>query len=272
MFLNNPTPIETYLLGNTKVYVKRDDLFASPPAPPMAKMRGIQHLLSRLSLGGVCLVGAFEASVSSVGHAVAAATSGMNGIRCVIGYIATDKRPVSESARVAKSLGAELFPLRPNVMNVCYGQLKRVVEGRGGHMIPFGFEFPEAIDSVADEAATVPPECSRCGTVVVCCGSGVTLAGIFKGLSGRPTNFIGVSSGRSIAKIAGCLGRQGITRNETIRLITPVMPYREPCRVACPFPSDAFYDRKAWAYLIDNVSQLRSPILFWNVGGREAAS
>jgi hypothetical protein len=151
-------------------------------------------------------------------------------------------------------------------MNVCYAQTKRVVEERGGYMIPFGFEFPEAVQGVADEASTVPPELSASGTVIVCCGSGITLAGLCKGLQGRPARFVGVSCGRTSAKIRACLDRQDIGKNQPIELVEPWMPYREPCFVDCPFPSDAFYDKKAWAYLISNIESMQDPLLYWNVG------
>lgn len=39
---------------------------------------------------------------------------------------------------------------------------------------------------------------------------------------------------------------------------------REKCE--CPFPSNEFYDRKAWKWLLDNYEKLKAPILFWNIG------
>ena len=50
------------------------------------------------------------------------------------------------------------------------------------------------------EAARVPPDLCR-GTVVLCCGSGVTLAGLLIGLKQLPQKLIGISSGRSVTKI-----------------------------------------------------------------------
>lgn len=265
MLRRGHTPIETYLLSGRRIAVKRDDLVARPPAPRLAKVRGFHLLLERFFNEGIRLIGAFEAGASSAGHAVAATVRNFSEMKCIIGYVNELNEPRRNSIQSAKRLGAEVLPLRPNVLNVCYGQTKKYVESKGGRMIPFGFEFDEAVDSVATEARSVALELTSNGTLVVCCGSGVTLAGIYRGLKGRPRRFIGVSSGRSIPKIRACLKRQGVD-DPTIELIEPCLPYRTACENHCPFPSDKYYDRKAWNYLKENIRSCEEPILFWNVG------
>ena len=54
-------------------------------------------------------------------------------------------------------------------------------------------------------ASRVPASILRNGTVVVCCGSGVTLADLLRGLSPMPRHVVGVSSERSLDKIRQCV-------------------------------------------------------------------
>ena len=47
-FFRVNTPIEVYSIGVHKVRVKREDLFASDPAPSLSKLRGLSILLDKL--------------------------------------------------------------------------------------------------------------------------------------------------------------------------------------------------------------------------------
>ena len=133
-------------------------------------------------------------------------------------------------------------------------------------MLPFGLECTESVASVEQAAATVPPAYTSGGTVVVSTGSGVTLAGLVRGLRGRPSKFVGVSSGRSADSIQKCLSRYGIEKSRAIRLVPAREAYYVPIECECPFPSHPHYDRKAWRYLTENTKSLESPLFFWNVG------
>jgi hypothetical protein len=89
--------------------------------------------------------------------------------------------------------------LHGNHVAICFAQAKRQVEALGGVMLPFGLECQEAVTGVAKEAARIPVEICA-GTVVLCCGSGVTLAGLLTGLKQLPQRLIGISSGRSLTR------------------------------------------------------------------------
>jgi 1-aminocyclopropane-1-carboxylate deaminase/D-cysteine desulfhydrase-like pyridoxal-dependent ACC family enzyme len=129
-------------------------------------------------------------------------------------------------------------------------------------MLPFGLECAESVASVAQAAATVPPDYTSGGTVVVSTGSGVTLAGLVRGLRGRPSKFVGVSSGRTADSIQRCLSRYGIEKSRVIGLVPAREEYSVPIDYECPFPSHPHYDRKAWRYLAENAKSLKAP-LFW---------
>jgi 1-aminocyclopropane-1-carboxylate deaminase/D-cysteine desulfhydrase-like pyridoxal-dependent ACC family enzyme len=260
------TPVETYNVAGHPVFVKRDDLFARPPAPPVAKLRGIRAILRRVHAQGSSCIGCFEASQSRIGHALAAACTAFPGLKCLVAYPAVRNRAVPSSALAAERLGARLIPIPSNIVAICYRKAAKLIEAQGAWMLPFGFECAEAVEAVEAEAARLPREFVEGGTVVVPCGSGVTLAGVMRGLEGQPAYVIGVSVGRSVKAIKACLERNAVS-GSNIDIRAPMRTYRESASTPCPFPCDARYDLKGWEVLVAEIEYLRPPILFWNVGG-----
>ena len=259
------TPIERYRLAGREVFVKRDDLFAQPPAPPLAKLRGLRILLKQLYERGERLVGCWDTRVSKLTQGLAAACREFRGMRAIVSYPTKTGVPEPEAIRVAAELGAEVVPIPGGRISICFAKARRHVTERGGVMLPFGLECAEAVTGIAQEAATVPPMALR-GTLVLCCGSGVTLAGLLTGLPVLPERIIGLSSGRSLAKIEACLRRHVETLPDMLELHPAVMPYAQTPDRSCPFPTHPNYDLKAWDFLVKNLDQLRDPILFWNIG------
>lgn len=47
------TPIERYLVNGRPIFVKRDDLFGRPPAPPLGKLRGMRAVLRDMHRNGI---------------------------------------------------------------------------------------------------------------------------------------------------------------------------------------------------------------------------
>ena len=88
MYLEH-TPIEIYEVAGRPVFVKREDLFARPPAPPVAKLRGLRAILLGLEAEGRTCVGCFEASHSRIGHGLAAACTDFAGLKCLVAYPAS---------------------------------------------------------------------------------------------------------------------------------------------------------------------------------------
>lgn len=261
------TPIDQYCINGIPVLVKRDDLFATNPAPPLGKLRGLRAAFSRLRLEGKQHIGCFEAHRSKVGLAVAAACQHEGDFTCTVVYPQFGNSPLRDTIKGAEALGAKIVPVRGNHTPINHNQAKQIVEAEAGWMIPFGFEFTEAIDAIAEEACRIPSEFVKCGTIVVPCGSGVTLAGIARGLGNKPKAIVGVSIGRSERSIKRCISSAGIVNAINIKIIEPRFKYSEKSDGDAPFPCDKFYDLKAWSYLINNISEFRNgPVLFWNVG------
>ncbi|HEY0395445.1 MAG TPA: hypothetical protein VGD01_13185 [Candidatus Elarobacter sp.] len=262
---NEHTPIERYRVDGYPVFVKRDDLFAEPPLPPLGKLRGLHVVLEDLVRTGVRCVGSWDTRISKLSQGVAILAARYGSLRTIVSYPARNGEPLPEPIRVAAEYGAELFPVRGNFPRIAWSQAKRYVESHGGVMLPFGLECAEAVAAVAREASTVPERCYAGGTVVLCGGSGVTATGLLRGLRTAPSRVLVLSSGRSPEQIRRTIARY-LPVPKYVEIVTPIMPYERPARIRCPFPAHPNYDLKAWACTIDRIDGLRAPVLFWNVG------
>lgn len=266
LFFNVDTPIESFIVRNHKVYVKREDLYGKFPAPSLGKLRGLRLVLERISKSGGKLVGCWDTRVSKLGQGVAVLCNEIPNLSSIISYPTKQGESIPEAVSIAKNYGAEIFPIRGNHVSICYSQVKKYVESRNGIMLPFGLECNESFEAISIEAQKIPKVCIEKGTLIISCGSGVTLAGILNGLNYEPSKVIGISSGRSITKIKSCINRYIETIPSFVEIIEPLYPYYEKLTFESPFPSDPYYDLKAWKYLVENIATLKNPILFWNIG------
>ena len=260
---NPDTPIESYNIRNHNVYVKREDLYGKFPAPSLGKLRGLRLVLERISKSGSKLVGCWDTRVSKLGQGVAVLCNEMPNMSCIISYPVKKGESIPQAINIAKNYGAEIFPIRGNHVSICYSQVKKYVESRNGIMLPFGLECEESFQAISKEAQRIPKECINKGTLILSCGSGVTLAGILNGLKYNPSKVLGISSGRSILKIKSCINRYVKAIPSYVEILDPFYPYYTKLKFGSPFPSDPYYDLKAWKYLVENIATLKKPILFW---------
>lgn len=260
------SPIEVHRVAGRDLFVKRDDLCAKPPFPPLAKVRGLPALLERLVGNQVGRVGVFESAVSQVGVSLAESCRYFPSLVPYVFFARTINRRYSRSAEAAERAGATLVPLANNVLNVCYGQARRHMQNIGGFLIPFGFEFPESLAAIEREASQVAPELVRGGSLIVSAGSGVTISGILNGLQEQPFSCFAVSTGRSERAIRRCVQRNLRADTTLPTIVPPKWAYSDVPKIEAPFPCDPYYDLKAWAFLVGSIDLLRDPILFWNVG------
>ena len=266
-FYLDHTPIETCRVRDRTIYVKREDLYSTAPAPPLAKLRGLRVLLARLCNASVSLVGCFQTRVSNIGHGLAAACIEFPSLRSVVVYPKAKGQPDPESIELACSLGATVKFVPANRLAINYRQAQRYVEEMGGVMLPFGMECQEAVEAVASEAARLPRSLVDGATIVLCCGSGVTLAGLLKGLPASPRRIVGISSGRALRQIEECVKRHVSKLPDNVQLFPASVPYHQAPALSCPFPCHPHYDLKAWEHLLNYLDDYEDPILFWNVGG-----
>ncbi len=246
--------------------VKRDDLFGQYPAPPLGKLRGLLVVLDQLHHDGVRLIGCWDTRISRLSQGVAVLAHQYPGLKCIVSYPTKVGQPLPEAIRIASAFAAEIHPVRGNFPSIAFAQAKRYVEARGGRMLPFGLECLEAVNAISKEARTVPVSSCRNGTIVLSCGSGVTLAGIIKGLPANPSRIVALSSGRSVDRIRRTVERYVGPMPKYVDILPARMPYDRQPNIACPFPTHPNYDLKAWALLKEELSCLDEPILFWNIG------
>jgi 1-aminocyclopropane-1-carboxylate deaminase/D-cysteine desulfhydrase-like pyridoxal-dependent ACC family enzyme len=265
-YLFRRTPIEQYGVLGRKVFVKRDDLFGVYPAPPLGKLRGLETLLKSYHQEGIRAVGCWDTRVSKLGQGLAVLVQNFSDMRAVISYPCRKGHPVPNAIQIAEALGAEVIPIRGNHVGICYSQATKLVRKLRGKMLPFGLDCPEAVLAIAEEAATVQTDLVRGGTVIICSGSGVTLAGLLIGLPVLPQRLIAISSGRSTGKILACVSQYVPKIPNTLEVRAATFPYDYALEFPCPFPSHPHYDLKAWKYLVDHIRLLPDPIFFWNVG------
>ena len=260
------TPVEVYHLAGRRIRVKREDLYGCPPAPPLAKLRGLRSLLANAYIGGVRVVGCWDTRISMLGLGLAACCREFSGLRCIVSYPMGKGDNTPPQALLARELGAKLLPVRAGRINICFAAARRHVQRQGGFMLPFGLECEEAVAAVATEAGRLDVAQYARGTIVVACGSGVTLAGLLRGLTARPHCIIGVSSGRSCENILRCVRRHVPNPPDFLELHAAEIPYRTELNYPCPFPSNPYYDLKAWKFLAEHLPEFKDPVLFWNIG------
>ena len=280
LILDN-TPIEQYQASGRIVHVKREDLCATMPLPPLSKLRGMVVLLQNIQNRGIKLVGGVDTRYSKSGWGLAVLTRQM-GMKCIIGYPSNikaisqkpDDSEIPEPLKKAREYGADIMPFSPNHIKVIYAQTKNIVRSRNGLMLPFGLTCAESTLAVAREAATVPEELLT-GSLVVCVGTATILSGILLGLKKVPPQVIGVSSGMSadaqrsnlaslLFEAGADLGRMNLAK--TVTIIPPIMPYSTLDGFETPVPMHRNYDTKSFHWLVDNIDNLKDPILFWLIG------
>jgi len=260
------TPVESYAMGRRRVFVKREDLYGVAPAPPLAKLRGLRRVLAAAQDRGVRLVGCWDTRISLLGLGLAACCGEFAKMRCIVSYPMGKGDVTPRAAELANALGAELLPVPAARLNICFAAARKQIEARGGWMLPFGLECSEAVAAIAGEAAGVDPEFYARGTIVLSCGSGVTLSGLLRGLTGKPKRIVGISSGRSRDNILRTVRRHIRDIPSTVELHDAETPYRFALSYPCPFPTSPNYDLKAWKFLVENLPALPRPVLFWNIG------
>jgi hypothetical protein len=271
------TPIETY----DGILVKRDDLCFSPPAPPFSKCRGVIKHLEYLKLLGINTVGYTETSISMAGWGVAWACKEL-GMKAVIFDPQYKKTPdvLAYHRTKWKQLGATIIPIKAGMAKVNYYVSKKILldkfEWKSSKMLPLGLPFWETIEATRDEVIASAKEIKKVKTVVCCVGSGTIISGVWAGLDllNSSVNLFGVmtksgniSAKRTIIETKADIKSDGLFKSSvSLTLIDPGWKYTDKSNIICPFPCHAYYDLKAWDWLMLYRHTLIEPILFWNIG------
>lgn len=279
------TPVESYMVKGRLVYVKREDL-CCPDGPPFSKMRGVLVELTRMRDNGVNVVAYVETAISMAGWGIAW-TCKQLGMECLLYYPELKDPPdiMLNHWEQWERYGAKLIPQPPGRIKIRWYIARKMFreycgkEKKQGELMEVGIPLKESIEGTYREALATP-EIQMAKTIVCSVGSGTILSGLVRAVYdrfGKNKPIYGVLTYKITTQDRGLANkRKAITKKAErpvggligadLMLINGGWEYTEPCRIEAPFPCHAYYDAKAWAWLVDNVENLQEPILFWNIG------
>lgn len=256
------TPVEEY----NGVYVKREDLCVPPGAPPFSKIRGLVKHLEKLKHQGYIGAAYVETSVSMAGWGVAWACSQM-GMKCLI-FNPVYKNPIpllQYHRQQWRQWGAETRDLPAGRAKVNYFIARKQIP-EGHKLLPLGLPLPETVSETYSVALTC---IKNYRSIAVCVGSGTIAAGIFRATAPNQTLYGVMSRSGNMEMKKKHITRDVIFAGTTkgkIKLIDVGWEYAGACMHPVPFPCHAYYDAKAWKWLMENKDRISAPVLFWNIG------
>ena len=271
------TPVEEYELeGFGTLQVKREDLCASHPMPPLAKMRGIyDYINNRKEVG---CVGVLDTRVSKSGLGVAVISNSL-GIACNYYFPAKKGEDwKTEHRLLAQEVGARLIPMTAGRIGIVYARAKKIEEGV---MLPLGFPVYETVQATSKVLQKMGAPFFQDLCIVVPMGTGTIFAGIVHGLASlglETVKLVGVSASMSIKKIEKRIVNHLLNSSDVekpavekvlknVSLYSEGDSYYEAGKTVPPWPSHPYYERKALDWMIRNRSFFAGkPVLFWNIG------
>jgi hypothetical protein len=259
MELNNNTPIETYICSKSYgVDVKRDDLLNGDDTtlPPWAKIEPIRRIMldstTERPISCLSVRGSYSGwCLSRLGREY--------GYDIKVGFPNSKNFPKDELNKI-ESYGAELIPIKPNMVSIVYNKHKSISKERGWNIFPYGFDTPIYHSYFEDRIKEVEQEYDN---LIVSAGSGVSSVGLIKGFMGKnkSVHIITASTTRTIERI---LNKYQISTENIFIHNTPYAFY-DDVDIDTPFPCNSLWDKKAWWWIQNN--RLKGKSLFWNLGG-----
>lgn len=156
----------------------------------------------------------------------------------------------------------ELVKLRANYLPIVSRQARNLSEADGFTFVPFGFEHPVAMDYLSAHL-----DFDDDSTIVLAAGSGITLACLLARatLRGRKYSAVhAVSTGRTVKMIERTVQRHAPLSALICQIHKPIDRYGAS-NIQSVFPTHAYYERKAYQWLTDNIHALKDPIWFVNM-------
>lgn len=276
------TPVETYYIGNKRVYVKREDLCVSTRrgAPPFAKIRGLLPTLHKLKKENITTVGYMQNSISMAGWGISYFAKKLD-IKVVIfmpKYKEGLKFEQQKQLEIFQSLGAKVeWFENPNRQKINFYITRNILKKKykNSYMLPLGLMFKETVEELRKEIENTQ-YIRKVKSIVISVGSGMMISGVVAGcndLKLSPTIygiFIDPKSERNMEKHiykTSKTHKSGLLSSKiNLKLIDDGYEYTQKENVFCGFPCNPYYDLKAWAWLIRNIKKVEHPTMFWNIG------
>lgn len=271
------TPWETHQTpGGREVWVKREDLCARI-GPPFSKMRG---LVDFLRVRQEERFGALDSYHSQAGWALACACRAL-GRRAVVFYPEVKGEPgPRKSQQNAAAEGAEVIPLVAGRSAILWFRARRrlALIDPAALLLPNGLVLAESVAASAAEVIEHTPAALFAPSVawVVSVSSGTIAAGVARGLTragfrGRLVLHLGYSRSESRLRSDLALRAFGdalFAFPFSVEVIDEGYAYRDRVEEPAPFPSNEYYDRKAWRWIASDPPALSGAagVAFWNIG------
>jgi hypothetical protein len=271
------TPIIPYDVEGIPVCVKREDLCCDGPA--FSKMRGVE---SHISKRPEKIIGVLDTFHSKAGWAVSIICKQLH--KKAIVFYPKYKGETDFRYYQAMSLGegADIVPLTAGRSCILYHQAKEILYHnytiKNSYMMPNALKLQESIDETAKQVWTVPKQFFADTTWIISISSATIATGVIQGLLqcnahvkvylhegySRPKNAVMQYIQKSILS-QSLIGTESI--DLPIEIIDEGYNYKDAIKFNCPFPCNPYYDRKAWAWLVNNLQNIKiGKILFWNIG------
>lgn len=272
---NFDTPLEEHLCGEKKVYVKRDDLLnGNMDLPPWAKMEGIRRVLESGELSKDRPIIHLSVRVSYSGWALAYIGKEL-GFKIKIAYPDTKDYPKKALEKI-ESLGAELVPMKPNILSIVISSVGILAEKEKYQMMPYAFNHSEYINYFRERTQSIMQK-KNFKHLVINAGSGVTPSGILQGFMNFETFGVQSEEDKKYAHLITTASKSSIAnmlkkwnvydRNQTQIHETPHDFFDDMDWCETPFPCNGNWDKKAWSWLKENGCKLDGDVLFYNLGG-----
>lgn len=272
------TPVEQYEIDGSGrvVIVKREDLCCAPPGPAFSKIRGVYaHLQTRKET----LIGALDTFHSKAGWAVAYCCQEL-GKQC-LGFFPVYKADKDENGvvsirpqqNVIMEFGGTLCGLAAGRSAILFHRAKKELaqeanrRGQLHYMMPNALKLDESVDETAAEVARTE---GNWDNVIIPASSGTIAAGVIKGLRQTkriPTIWIHLGYSRPKSSVMRYLNKKsGGFGGMHINIIDEGYAYKDKTKCIVPFPSNSYYDAKAWLWLQENIEGMDGSVMLWNIG------
>ena len=264
------TPVYEYTLNGSQILVKREDLCCPYPGPSFSKIRGVfSHIAKRRE----DTIGVLDTYHSKAGWAVSYVCKylGKKAVNYWPKYVADSDDHLRGQQKQAQALGADLISLPAGRSFLLHHAAARHLRENypGSYLMPNALKLSESVTENAEEArrTKLPPF----GTVVISISSGTVAAGVMSGLmeNGDYKFILHMGYDRPETAIRKYIGEMGSGHCQ-FDLINEKYNYKDeaPKGTVVPFPCNAHYDAKTWAWLSKPgvIENLKPPVIFWNIG------
>lgn len=263
--LNHCSPIQTFMLRGKEVHVKRDDMHNGMlDLPPWAKLEGVNRILENLKNDKPVVHLTVRGSYTGWALAYFGKEYG-HDIKIAYG---DSKNYPKESLLKIEQYGAELVPLKPNMMKVLYNGMTNLAEEREWQLSPYALDHT-AYHNYWEEKLTGYD--INFDNLVVCAGSGVTSVGMIRGFLDLENYFmkrkVYAVTTSSIDSVVRKFKEHSVYFPTNVFVKdTPYEFYDDMPQFKTPFPCNPYWDKKAWWWLEQNIEKIDGSILFWNIG------